>query len=161
MARLVYRKNFQPSGFPFPLRHRGTQVVPGTIPRNGRLTSTVRQRRPVMSDPRYTDPRYDQPPLQEPRRPSNRASELESSNAMWGWIAGAVVLALVLVFIFGRMNSSDMASDTTTTTSPPATTGMAPPRNPERNTLPAQRPTPAPAAPSTPTHPAADQGTAR
>jgi hypothetical protein len=59
-----------------------------------------------MSDPRYTDPRYDPPPLQEPTRPTKRSTELESSNAMWGWIAGAVVLALVLVFIFGRMNSA-------------------------------------------------------
>ena len=33
---------------------------------------------------------------------SRRVSELEPSNAMWGCVAGAVVLALVLVFIFTR-----------------------------------------------------------
>ena len=113
-----------------------------------------------MSDPRYTDPRYNSPPLNEPPpRPMNRSSELESSNAMWGWIAGAVVLALVLVFIFGRMNSTDVASDTTTTTLPSATTGMAPPRT--EPMPPAQRPIPAPMTPSTPAPPASDQGTAR
>lgn len=31
-----------------------------------------------------------------------RLRELESSNALWGWVAGAVVLALVLVFVFTR-----------------------------------------------------------
>ena len=112
-----------------------------------------------MSDPRYTDPRYDQPPLHEPPPRPIRSSELESSNAMWGWIAGAVVLALVLVFIFGRMNSTDVATDTRTTTSPPATTGMAPPRT--EPAPPAQRPTPAPTTPSTPAPAPADQGTAR
>jgi hypothetical protein len=37
--------------------------------------------------------------------------ERSSSNAMWGWIAGAVVLVLMLVFLFrgaDNMNTADM-----------------------------------------------------
>ena len=92
-----------------------------------------------MSDPRYTDPRLEEPPLKQQR--DQRLGELEQSNAMWGWIAGGVVLALLLVFIFGRSPTTDTAS---TDVSPPAstsTTGMAPPRNPAPPAQ-ANRPTP-------------------
>ena len=53
--------------------------------------------------------------------------------AMWGWVAGAVVLALVLVFVFtrGQVDNSPQAS-----LPPPATTtGSAPPA---ANTMPPQ-----------------------
>ena len=53
-----------------------------------------------MSDPRYTDPRLNDPPQDEYQR--NRIGELDKSNAMWGWVAGGIVLALLLVFVFGR-----------------------------------------------------------
>jgi hypothetical protein len=33
------------------------------------------------------------------------------SNAMWGWIAGAVVLVLLLVFMFGGSNETNTASN--------------------------------------------------
>jgi hypothetical protein len=33
------------------------------------------------------------------------------SNAMWGWIAGAVVLVLMLVFLFGGTNDTNTASN--------------------------------------------------
>jgi len=81
-----------------------------------------------MSDPRYRDPRFDQPPLREDDIRSQRLNELESSNAMWGWIAGAVVLALVLMFVFTR----GQVNDTTASNVPPpaATTGSAPPKAP-------------------------------
>src|SRR5262249_30874079 len=46
-----------------------------------------------MSDPRSRDPQYDPPPIRDDEIRSQRLNELESSNAMWGWIAGAVVLA--------------------------------------------------------------------
>jgi hypothetical protein len=80
-----------------------------------------------MSDPRYRDPRLDPPPLQEDDLRSRRVNELESSNAMWGWVAGAVVLALVLVFVFtrGQVDNSPSAS----LPPPAATTGSAPPVN--------------------------------
>jgi hypothetical protein len=78
-----------------------------------------------MSDPRYRDPRFDQPPLQEDDIRSQRLNELESSNAMWGWVAGAVVLALVLMFVF----TSGQINDTTASNVPPpaATISSAPP----------------------------------
>src|SRR5688572_12375386 len=62
-------------------------------------------RSPTMSDPGYRDPRLDPPPLREDEARARRLGELESSNAMWGWVAGAVVLALVLVFVFTRSPS--------------------------------------------------------
>ena len=74
-----------------------------------------------MSDPRYTDPRMDDPMRQDIQR-SQRLSEMEQSNAMWGWIAGGVVLALLLVFIFARTPNT---SDTESVSNPPATTGSA------------------------------------
>ena len=87
-----------------------------------------------MSDPRYRDPRFEQPPLQEDDIRSQRLNELESSNAMWGWIAGAVVLALVLMFVFTRGSVNDTTA--TNVPAPPAattgsaTTGSAPRQNP-------------------------------
>jgi len=82
-----------------------------------------------MSDPRYRDPRFDQPPLQEDDIRSQRLNELESSNAMWGWIAGAVVLALVLMFVFTRGQVNDTTASNVPAP-PAATTGSAPPKAP-------------------------------
>lgn len=80
-----------------------------------------------MSDPRFRDPRLDPPPLKEEEIRSQRLNELESTNAMWGWVAGAVVLALVLVFVFtrGQVDNSSTAS----LPPPAATTSMAPKAN--------------------------------
>jgi hypothetical protein len=106
-----------------------------------------------MSDPRYRDPRLDPPPpMDESDIRSRRADELGSSNAMWGWIAGAVVVALVLLFVFGSTgpNTTDQAG---TTATPPATTGQGTTGN--RTTPPAANPSP------TPTTPPAGGGTAR
>lgn len=81
-----------------------------------------------MSDPMFKDPRFDsQPPLRDEDIRDQRMAELNSSNAMWGWIAGAVVLALVLVFVFARGQSVDTASNSAVPTAPSATTGAAPP----------------------------------
>ena len=82
-----------------------------------------------MSDPRYRDPRFDQPPLQEDDIRSQRVNELESSNAMWGWVAGAVVLALVLMFVFTRGSVNDTTANNVPAP-PAATTGSAPPKLP-------------------------------
>jgi len=98
-----------------------------------------------------SDPRYDQPPLRETPIEAQRRLEVQSNNAMWGWIAGAVVLALVLLFIFARTPDSTTATNTAPQT-PPATTGMAPPREatPPREAAPPVAP-PAPStAPSSP-----------
>jgi uncharacterized membrane protein YdbT with pleckstrin-like domain len=37
------------------------------------------------------------------RERQRRYRELESGNVMWGWVAGGIVLALLLVFVFGRV----------------------------------------------------------
>ena len=92
---------------------------------------------PVMSDPHFTDPRMDDPMRRDIER-SQRLSEMEQSNAMWGWIAGGVVLALLLVFIFARAPNT---SDTASVSNPPATTGSAT-RTPA--TPPAAQPRPSP-----------------
>jgi hypothetical protein len=78
-----------------------------------------------MSDPHFRGPRMDPPPIREDEVRNQRLNELESSNAMWGWVAGAVVLALLLVFVFtrGQVDNSPQAS----LPPPAATTGSAPP----------------------------------
>ncbi len=78
-----------------------------------------------MSDPRFRDPRFDPPPLQEDDIRSQRLNELESSNAMWGWVAGAVVLALVLMFVFTRGQVNDTTASNVPAP-PAATIGSAP-----------------------------------
>src|SRR6185503_2213031 len=98
-----------------------------------------------MSDPRYRDPRLDPPPLQEDEIRSQRLNELESSNAMWGWVAGAVVLALVLMFVFTRGQVNDTTASNVPLPQAATTTGSAP-----TNPAPPAKPAP-PAAPSTTT----------
>ena len=102
-----------------------------------------------MSDPRFRDPRFDQPPLQEDDIRSQRLNELESSNAMWGWIAGAVVLALVLMFVFTRGSVNDNTASNVPAP-PAATTGSAPSPSPAA-------PRPAPATPPSTTGSGANQ----
>jgi len=102
-----------------------------------------------MSDPRYRDPRFDQPPLQEDEIRSQRLNELESSNAMWGWIAGAVVLALVLMFVFTRGQVNDTPASNVPAP-PAATTGSAPPKAPAAPmSTQAPKPVPSTSTPST------------
>jgi hypothetical protein len=95
-----------------------------------------------MSEPRFE--LRDPPPLRDDDVRSRRLNELESSNAMWGWVAGAVVLALVLIFVFTRGQVSDTNTASNVPSPPAATTGMAPPSNP----APLKTPAPAPAPPA-------------
>ena len=90
-----------------------------------------------MSDPRYTDPRTGEPPLHDEIQ-RRRVGELDKSNAMWGWIAGGIVLALLLVFVFGRTPTTDTAS---TTAPPPGESTLSPPTSPATPPT-AQRPAP-------------------
>jgi hypothetical protein len=78
-----------------------------------------------MSDPRFE--LRDPPPLREDDARAKRLNELQSSNAMWGWVAGAVVLALVLIFVFTRGQVSDTDTASNIPSPPAATTGVAPP----------------------------------
>ncbi len=106
-------------------------------------------RETAMSDPRYRDPRFEQPPLQEDDIRSQRLNELESSNAMWGWIAGAVVLALVLMFVFTRSSVNDTTASNVPAP-PAATTGSAPPKAPAAPmSTQAPKPVPSTSTPST------------
>ena len=104
-----------------------------------------------MSDPRFRDPGLDQPPIREDEIRNQRVNELESSNAMWGWVAGAVVLALVLVFVFtrGQVDNSPQAS----LPPPAATTGQAPPAAQPAKPSTTGQATPAPANPAPTTAP--------
>jgi hypothetical protein len=58
---------------------------------------------------------YQDPDLRDRELRSSRVRDRDyGSNAMWGWIAGAVVLVLMLVFLFGgtteNTNTADMRS---------------------------------------------------
>ncbi len=97
-----------------------------------------------MSDPRYRDPNIDRPPLQEDDLRSEPSERAQLSNAMWGWVAGAVVLALVLMFVFTRGSINDT---TASNTAPPAATtgsGSAIPQRPAPPLATAPKPAPAP-----------------
>jgi hypothetical protein len=59
---------------------------------------------------------------------------------MWGWVAGGIVLALLLVFVFGRAPSTDQAS-TQMNAPPPGQSTLAPPSAPPTPPT-AQRPGP-------------------
>ncbi len=76
------------------------------------------------SDPRYSDPDLHDPMRRDLQR--SMAAPEEQSNAMWGWIAGAVVIALLLLFVFARTpnNSSGIAQNPNP--APAETTGAAP-----------------------------------
>jgi hypothetical protein len=70
-------------------------------------------------DPRNRD-------LRDPPLPSD-LQDARDSNAMWGWIAGAVFLLLVIGFAVGiGHNDTQVAS----TTPPPAASTNAPATNP-------------------------------
>ena len=81
------------------------------------------------------------------------------SNAMWGWIAGAVVLVLLLVFLFGGSNQgTNTASNQPTApvvNTPPANnianaprSNTRPPASPETTgQSPSSSPSPAPSSP--------------
>ena len=79
-----------------------------------------------MSDPRFRDPRMDPPPLRDDEIRSQRLNELESSNAMWGWVAGAVVLALILMFVFTRGQVNDTTASNVPAPPAATTTGSVP-----------------------------------
>lgn len=77
------------------------------------------------------------------RMDMDRRAEMSSSNTMWGWIAGAVFLVLVLAVIFG-LGGNDSRTATDTASPPAATTGSGG----SSPAAPARPSTPPPASPS-------------
>ena len=75
---------------------------------------------PRMSDPRMSDPRYY-------RRPDlDGASDV---NAVWGWVAAAAFVAVVLLFVFASGNTNRTAEGTGATMPPTASAPTLPPRD--------------------------------
>src|SRR5262249_53299348 len=91
-----------------------------------------------MSDPRMSDPRYY-------RRPDlDGASDV---NAVWGWVAAAAFVAVVLLFVFASSNTNHTAEGTGATMPPTASAPNLPAKNPPSTT--GAAPTnPGPSAPS-------------
>jgi hypothetical protein len=91
-----------------------------------------------MSDSRFSDPRTSDP--RDYRRPEFDRTGGEV-NAVWGWIAAAVFVAAVLLFVFASnpnpsnngVNMPPTASAPKLPNQPPSTTGAAP-----RTPMPAQ-----------------------
>jgi hypothetical protein len=73
----------------------------------------------------------------------DRRTDMGSSSSMWGWIAGAVFLVLVLAVIFGLGGNDTRTAGTNTGSSPAATTGSGAPSGsttPDRPSAPAGQP---------------------
>jgi hypothetical protein len=92
-----------------------------------------------MSDPRLSDPRdYRRPDL-------DRATG--DVNAVWGWVAAAVFVAAVLLFVFASNNSP---SGNGVNLPPTASAPNLPPKQNPSETTGAAPSNPGPSAPSAP-----------
>jgi hypothetical protein len=80
-----------------------------------------------MTDFRDSDQRLRDPaaPHVNPEMAPGYSGARQSAGAMWGWIAGAVVLAVVLAFVFS-MGGDGTQTATSPERSPAVTTGAAP-----------------------------------
>jgi hypothetical protein len=94
-----------------------------------------------MSDPRLSDPRdYRRPEL-------GRTSG--DVNAVWGWVAAAAFVAVVLLFVFASGNDNKNASNNGISM-PPTASAPNLPRNTPPSTTGAGPTNPTPATPSAP-----------
>src|SRR5262249_2497829 len=108
------------------------------------LPPETAKREKAMSDPRLSDPR-------DYRRPEfDRATG--DVNAVWGWVAAAVFVAAVLLFVFASNNS-------------PSGNGVSMPPSASAPPLPNQNgsrtPAAAPATPAGPSSPSGPAGAAK
>jgi hypothetical protein len=104
-----------------------------------------------MSDPRLTDT---DPRMNDPR--DYRRTDIDpvdpgagASNALWGWVAAALFVAAVLLFVFASGSGDQSANNginlpptASAPKLPPSTTGSA-----TTDTAPRTTPAPAPATP--------------
>jgi hypothetical protein len=82
----------------------------------------------------FRDPNYREPNRFE----MDRRADMGSSGSMWGWIAGAVFLVLVLAVIFGLGGNDSRTAGTNTGSPPAATTGSGAPSGPTPPAAPSQ-----------------------
>lgn len=95
-----------------------------------------------MSDPRYSDPRTPDP--RDYQRPQLGRSAGDV-NAVWGWIAAAVFVAAVLLFVFASNNSPTQNG---VSLPPTASAPQLPPSSPSSATTGAAPTSPGPSAPA-------------
>jgi hypothetical protein len=79
-----------------------------------------------MTDDFRDDPRTRNPGLHDPTQPLpvGRPQLAGAPSTMWAWIGGAIVLAILVVLIFGSAGDGDRTAGTGTT--PPAATTQMP-----------------------------------
>lgn len=88
-----------------------------------------------MSDPRYTDPRTTDPRLNDPVLNDPVLRQDQPGSAMWGWVAGLAVLALIAFVVVAGWNSNSTTASNPNSP-PPITTGANAPNTPMRNVTP-------------------------
>src|SRR3979490_1964612 len=106
--------------------------------------------RSTARDPRMTDPRDYRPTDLAPVDPGTGAS-----NALWGWVAAALFVAAVLLFVFAS-GSGDQSASNGINLPPTASAPKLPPSTTGAGTTDTARTpaAPAPAAPAPATPPA-------
>jgi hypothetical protein len=84
-----------------------------------------------MTNPMNTDPRLIDPPA--PPGPNRRAiRDAKDANSIWGWVAGGIILLLLIVFLFGSFSVPQDTATLDSRSSPvtPSTTPSRPAPNP-------------------------------
>jgi hypothetical protein len=100
-----------------------------------------------MSDPRMSDPRLSDP--RDYRRPElGRTSG--DVNAVWGWVAAAAFVAVVLLFVFASGNDNKNASNNGISMPPTASAPNLPAQHNAPSTTGAGPSNPGPTTPSAP-----------
>jgi hypothetical protein len=103
-----------------------------------------------MSDPRMSDPRLSDP--RDYRRPElGRTSG--DVNAVWGWVAAAAFVAVVLLFVFASGNDNKNASNNGISMPPTASAPNLPRNTPSTTGAGPANPAPANPGPATPSAP--------
>jgi hypothetical protein len=133
-------------------RHAGTSVLRSWLPVDDQRWTEI-----LMSDYRNTD--FDPLSPEDPyRRDAKMDPDVRAANAVWGWLAAAVFVVVVLAVAFGmthqpgQVGTNTASNDVIAPAAPPAVTHMAPPAAAPQATpsMPAPPISPAPAVPAQP-----------